>query len=271
MFRKILEFFKKLFGKQVTIQVVEPPSGDTEPVINSGDTVDVVDSGDTIVVSSGETEPVEKPTVNSKIRILIDNGHGSNTAGKRSPWSANKVPPEIEFYEYKWAREIAGRVVNNLKEIGYNAELIVTETTDISLTERANRVNKICNDIGARNVILVSIHSNAAGNGSKWMEGRGWEAYSTVGKTNSDKLAECLYAEAEKNFKNMKIRKDTTDGDSDKEANFSIIYKSLCPAVLTENFFYDNVDDLKYILSEEGKSAVVKTHVDGIINYIKTL
>ena len=41
------------------------------------------------------------------------------------------------------------------------------------------------------------------------------------------------------------------------------------PAVLTENFFYDNEDDVKYILSEEGRKAVIKTHIDGITNYIK--
>jgi flagellar motor component MotA len=34
-----------------------------------------------------------------------------------------------------------------------------------------------------------------------------------------------------------KIRKDMTDGDSDKEENFTIIYGANCPAVLIENFF----------------------------------
>ena len=31
----------------------------------------------------------------------------------------------------------------------------------------------------------------------------------------------------------------------------------------------DNEDDVKYILSEEGRKAVIKTHIDGITNYIK--
>ena len=66
-----------------------------------------------------------------------------------------------------------------------------------------------------------------------------------------------------------KIRTDNSDGDKDWETNFYICQKSKCPAVLTENFFYDNEDDVKYILSEEGRKAVIKTHIDGIINYIK--
>ena len=60
-----------------------------------------------------------------------------------------------------------------------------------------------------------------------------------------------------------------SDGDKDWESNFYVIHKTKCPAILTENFFYDNVDDVTYILSDEGKRAVVKTHVDAIINYIK--
>ena len=118
---------------------------------------------------------------------------------------------------------------------------------------------------------MVSIHANAAGHGDEWKTGRGWCAYTTRGKTKSDDLAEYLYREAAKNFVGMKLRADTSDGDSDQEADFYIIKKTYCTAVLTENFFFDNVDDVSYILSDEGRKAVIKTHVDGIINYINSL
>ena len=84
-------------------------------------------------------------------------------------------------------------------------------------------------------------------------------------------LAEFIYEEAEKNFKGMKIRTDLTDGDRAKEENFAMVYRTWCPATLTENFFQDNADDVRYILSDEGRAAVIKTHVDGIINYVKSL
>ena len=44
-----------------------------------------------------------------------------------------------------------------------------------------------------------------------------------------------------------------------------------CGAVLTENFFMDNKEDIAYLTSIEGKQAIVNTHVYGIVNYIKTL
>lgn len=286
MIRKIIDFLLRLFGLNKPEENVSP-SVDTEQNIGENDTTDVSeaddddepttdisDSGTTEIElpDSGETEVIETPPAHkSKIKILVDNGHGNNTAGKRSPWSSHKVPPEIDFYEYKWNREISHKLVDELRKLGYDADLIVTEEYDVSLEERVRRVNAVCEQYGASNVILISVHANAAGHGDKWMTGRGWCAYTSKGNTKSDDLAEFLYRAAAENFPGMKLRADKSDGDSDQEANFYIIYRTYCTAVLTENFFYDNVDDVKYILSDEGKLAVIKTHVDGIVNYIKYL
>ena len=208
--------------------------------------------------------------------ILIDNGHGENTFGKCSPLlkgSGLSIDEQFiadgRFKEWKYARIIASKVVDGLKAKGHDARLLVTEDKDISLGERCKRVNNVCSQYGAGNVILISVHANAMGNATQWMTGHGWEAYTTRGQNNSDKLAECLYKAAEKNLKGQKIRKDLSDGDSDKESGLYILKHSNCPCVLTENFFYDNKDDLKYMTSEAGINAVVQTHSDGIEDYLK--
>lgn len=194
------------------------------------------------------------------MKILIDNGHGENTPGKRSP---NGV-----LREYAYTREIADDIVRELAKRGFEAERVVKENIDVSLEERARRVNEFCGRLGTSNVILISVHCNAAGNGSEWMKARGWSAYSSKGQTKADKLADCLYAVAEKVFAGQKIRKDMSDGDPDWEENFYILQKTKCPAILTENFFQDNKEDVEFLLSSEGKKQIVKTHVDGIIKYI---
>ncbi len=61
-----------------------------------------------------------------------------------------------------------------------------------------------------------------------------------------------------------------SDGDMDWEDGFYILRKSLCPAVLTENFFMDSRSDLEYLQSRAGKQAVVDTHVEGIVEYLTT-
>lgn len=186
--------------------------------------------------------------------VLIDNGHGQETKGKRSP--------DGRLLEYAYTREIAKRIEQALQERGIQCVRITPEDSDISLGERCRRANKY----GADNAILVSIHCNAAGNGS-WMSARGWEAWTSVGKTKADALATCLYNEAEK--VGFKIRKDMTDGDPDKEGHLYILKHTLCPAVLTENLFQDNKEDVDYLLSEVGKQTIVNLHVAGIINYLK--
>ena len=195
------------------------------------------------------------------MKILIDNGHGHNTPGKRSP--------DGKFREYAYNREIAKRIVADLIDRGHDAELIVPEDNDISLEERVRRVNKICLASDPSCVILVSIHVNAAGNGSKWANATGWSVYTCKGQTSSDKLAECLCEAAIKNFPGKRIRTDYSDGDTDWEENFYILRHSLCPAVLTENFFMDNKSDLEYLQSRAGKQTIIDTHVEGIIEYLE--
>ena len=57
----------------------------------------------------------------------------------------------------------------------------------------------------------------------------------------------------------------------DWEEGFYILRKSLCVAVLTENFFMDSRSDLDYLQSIAGKQAVVDTHVEGITDYMSFL
>ena len=189
------------------------------------------------------------------MKVLIDNGHGSNTPGKCSP--------DGRLKEYAYAREIAVRLEAELRKKGIDAERIVKEEIDVPLSERCRRAN----EYKASDTLLVSIHCNAAGNG-EWMSARGWSAYTSKGKTKSDELATMLYEEAEQNFAGQKIRRDNSDGDPDWEENFYILVKTKCPAVLTENFFQDNKEDVDFLLSEEGKRAIVDLHVQGIVNYL---
>lgn len=192
--------------------------------------------------------------------ILLDPGHGNNTPGKRSP--------DGRFLEYRFNREIASRLNAQLLQLGYDSRIIVPEQEDIPLAERCRRVNAICQSLGKDNVILISIHANASGNGSQWMKAQGWSAYTSKGQTKADILAECLYDAAAANLPGKRIRTDSSDGDRDWEENFYILRHTICPAVLTENFFYDSKDDLAFLESEEGRQAVVKLHVDGITNYL---
>lgn len=191
------------------------------------------------------------------MKILLDNGHGYDTKGKRSP--------DGRLREYAWAREIAKRIESELRKRGLDVQRIVTEERDISLTERVRRVNNICKQVGAGNVCLVSVHVNAAGSGG-WRTARGWSGWVfTRSSANSKRLAQLLYAEAERRGLqgNRSVPKEKY-----WTANFYILRYTNCPAVLTENLFQDNKEDVDYLLSEEGKQVITDLHVQAILKYI---
>ena len=192
------------------------------------------------------------------MKVLIDNGHGSNTAGKCSP--------DRSLREYTWAREIASRLVDELKKRSIDAERIVTEETDISLRERCRRVNTICAKLGAKNVILISIHINAAKSDGRWHDASGWSVWIAPNASQKSKiLAQALYDEAAK--RNLKGNRSVPSCRY-WIGNFAIVRDTNCPAVLTENLFQDNKAEVDFLKSEKGKQEIINLHADAIQKYI---
>jgi N-acetylmuramoyl-L-alanine amidase len=138
---------------------------------------------------------------------------------------------------------------NTHPEEGWVDSKNTTDSKDLIV--RVKRINSKCQECKEQGYIpvLLSVHVNAAGNGG-WYNATGWSAYTTIGKTNSDNLAECLYDAAEEVLIDKKIRTNKSDGDRDIESDFYVIKHSKCPAVLTENFFMDSKSDKEYLLSE---------------------
>ena len=187
------------------------------------------------------------------MKILIDNGHGKETSGKRSP--------DGRLKEYAYTREIADRVVIGLQNEGIDAMRIVPEENDVTLSERVKRIN-----VFDKEAILISIHCNAMGSGAEWMSANGWSVF--VGNNasmNSKRLARRL-AQAALNRK-VKVRRPSPQ-ELYWTANLYICQKTNCPAVLVENFFQDNKEDVEFLLSEEGMRMVIQIHVEGVMNYL---
>ena len=112
--------------------------------------------------------------------VILDNGHGKKTSGKRSPvW-----PDGSQLFEWEFNRDIVSRICDMLDAVGIRYERLVPEDVDISLKERCRRANAI-NDRTDGQCFLISIHGNAGG-------GTGWECYTSPGLTASDEIATAL-------------------------------------------------------------------------------
>jgi len=188
------------------------------------------------------------------MKILLDNGHGSNTPGKRSPiWSDGS-----QLFEWEFNREVVRLIVNSFEYYEINYEIITPEELDVSLTERIRRVNNLSKN---EECFLISIHANAGG-------GTGFEIFTSPGQTKSDEYATVIFNVASQMLPGWRMRKDTSDGDPDKEANFALLKRTICPAVLTENMFMDTEKDCKFLMSEDGREIIADIHVQAVLDIL---
>nr|DAJ60184.1 MAG TPA: Cell wall hydrolase autolysin [Caudoviricetes sp.] len=195
------------------------------------------------------------------MKILIDNGHGAETPGKCSP--------DGRLREYRYCREIAQRVSRELTLRGHDCILLTPEQSDVALGERVRRANAWARKLGAKNVVLVSIHNNAAGADGKWHSARGFSVFVSKNASDSSRRLARIFtdnAAAQGLAGNRSIPAERYWVQS-----LAMTRDTNCPAVLTENLFQDNREDTDYLLSEEGKRAIVKLHVDSLTEYINTI
>jgi len=195
----------------------------------------------------------------SKYLWLLDPGHGGilegkyQTSGKRSPiWKDGS-----QYFEGDGNRDIVDRILKMCKDAGIDAMDIVSSNKDISLSERVARANAL-NSI--QKCIYVSIHSD----GFTKESANGYSVYTSKGQTQSDDIASVFIDNMQRAFPDHKLRKDTRDGDEDKEANFYVLKYTKCPAILIENFFMTNEKECLLLMSEEGKYKIALTHFNSI-------
>lgn len=188
------------------------------------------------------------------MKILIDNGHGCNTPGKRSP--------DGSLHEWQWTRGIAASIVDGLQARGHDASLLVAEDADVSLRERVVRANRHAD------AIVVSVHVNAAGMGNAWRLARGWSVHVSRNSGMGSRRLAALLADSARAH-GLTVRTPMPQCDYWTQ-NLAICRDTRCPAVLTENLFMDNRQDCALLLSTEGQKAIVDAHVQAIDIYVKT-
>ena len=205
--------------------------------------------------------------------VLLDNGHASSTPGKRSP----KFSDGSQFFEYEFNRDIVKRLSILLDKAGIEYKVLVPEVdVDVKLTERANRANRVCNEYGKENCLLISVHSNAFGMGDKWEKPVGWEVWTCKGHSKSDDIAKMFWEEAKKELDNHdKVTRDgKVQGNGNPgpgyEANFTVLTKSVCPAILTENMFYTNKEEAEWLMSDVGRDVITLIHFNGIKRWLES-
>jgi len=187
--------------------------------------------------------------------IILSAAHSKDTPGKQSP--------DGTFKEWEWSREVLQIVKIGLRQNGVKTVVIDPESEPSTAWLKKNRVD-VANKID--NAFYFSLHVNAAP-GQGWQQARGIEIWTSKGQTKSDEYATKIFIalrnEFEKDFSDFKLfwRTDMSDGDIDKEANFTELL-SKHPSVLLEFLFMNNKTDLKYLNDITIKTRLANVLID---------
>lgn len=188
------------------------------------------------------------------MNIILIAGHGGmiddvyQTPGKRSPvW-----PDGRQYFEGKGNREIVEKLHRLCQSHAIDSIILIPEQEDIKLSERVKRANKVY--ATRKDSIIVEIHSNGASDESA----HGFEIFTSKGETKSDGIVKIFHREY------LEVMDDIKDRGI-KEANFYVIKRSNCPAVLIETMFHTNQKECNILFDEQDRV------VEGIFNGILAL
>lgn len=191
------------------------------------------------------------------MKFIIDPGHSGidPSTGKYVTPGKRMVKDGIEFYEGVNNRIVGKQLVEALKAKGLDAELLFDHWKDLSLGTRVN----LANDLYYKNnkkVFLISVHSDAAGNGKEWHSAKGITTfiYDKAGR-KSQEFARIINNELICNMF------DLTTNRGVRNARFQIL-SCAAPAVLLELGFHTNKEEVQKMLTDEWRSKVVTSIVD---------
>jgi N-acetylmuramoyl-L-alanine amidase len=184
--------------------------------------------------------------------IALDDGHGENTAGKRTPYikSLGRSIRENEFNS-----SVVKILDEELKRCGFDTLLVAPTDADTPLTERTNKANQAGADA------YVSIHFNAYDGTFSGANPSGISLFVYPGHKEknagklADKIAAHLKGGTKQNYRGI------------KEANFHVLRETDMIAVLTENGFMDNEREANLMLDKDFQKEVAVEHAKGICDY----
>jgi N-acetylmuramoyl-L-alanine amidase len=191
--------------------------------------------------------------------VALDDGHGMDTPGKRTPMFPDRPGVGLEgergnyMHENEFNRAVVNKVKTHLERCGINVLLTAPTDEDTPLKARTDLANKMNADI------LVSVHANAA-TGS-WGNAKGIETYYYPGSASGKALATALHNQLIKNTKQV--------NRGIKEGNLHMLRETKMPAALVECGFMDNLEEAALLLSDEFRNECALEIAMGICDYLK--
>lgn len=193
--------------------------------------------------------------------IAVDNGHGMETPGKRTPaipenWFSKKKGECI--HEKEFNKPAAKYLIAALKRCGFDTINVSPGNDDVPLTDRYTAANN------AKADIFISKHYNAAK--GVWGSANGIETIiSQYATSKTQKLAEFVQDELVRTHgrANRGVKTDIKQSG----INIAVLRNANMPAILTESGFMDNLLEAKTMLDPKFQKADAEATCRGICKY----
>ncbi len=194
----------------------------------------------------------------SRYLWCLDNPHGSNTPGKRSPVFDDG---KTQLLEYELSRDLVRRITERLSQLEVDYFEVVPEERDVPLAERVQRIES---HPSKQPKMVLSLHFNASasqGNNGWSAEGiRGAEAWPKPDSKSSARLAAiCLeYVLRKTSLRNRSIKYSPS-------RPFYIIENVPEPVVLMQNGFYTNRQEAALLAQPAFRQKLADAYVEAIL------
>jgi N-acetylmuramoyl-L-alanine amidase len=207
-----------------------------------------------LMKSQGAIAP-ERRYPMTKLLIAVDDGHGMETAGKRTP----AFPDGTFMRENEFNRAVIEKLIVHLRRNDFDVIHVSAGDTDVSLKTRTDLANNTKeNGFGRPADAMVSVHANAMGN--VWNpKAKGIEIFYREGSKDGKKVA--------LNIQEFLVKGTPLINRGLKTANLHITRESQMPAVLIEGAFMDNPDEALLLKSDEYRSECAEEIARGICQY----
>ncbi len=187
-----------------------------------------------------------------KYLIALDDGHGAETLGKRTP--PLRALNGVSIRENIFNSAVVGLLKTALQRCGLDVLCVAPTEQDVPLKQRVATANI------AGATLYVSIHYDAYDGKFDTYDPEGHTVYICPGSKEGRHLAECVLKQLAKGTpqKNRGI----------KEASFYVLKHTNMPAILTENGFMDNEREALLMVNPAFQREVAEEHAQGICDYL---
>lgn len=185
------------------------------------------------------------------IIIALDDGHGTDTAGKETPaFSDGRKMKENEFNA-----ATAGYLKEALERNGFSVLMVAPEEKDTPLQTRVQRANK------ANAAVYISIHANAYG--TAWNDANGIETIiyeKVMGDSDTYRIAKGIHDELirECGRRNRGIK---------RRGDLYVLEATKMHAVLVECGFMTNPEEGKLLLDEGYRRKCAEAICRGVCGF----